>query len=250
MKLNKWRPAIALALLCLFLSGCITMDMTLSLGSDEKWDVVTDIIIDEDMIAMAEEMGEEMDFSDLETDMDATVSDIESEYASQGVSASWETLPPEEDEVGYRMTVSGQGYDVLEDAMFEGGASFTTGTEGGKDVVYVNVGSSPFGEDMGDMEGMDEMGAMMDIEFRFTVEGKEILETNGTLSDDGTSTTWVNTPAPYTATVVTGGGFPTWGWIAIALVCLLLVVVVIAAVIVIVVLSRKKKAKEAETPAE
>ncbi|MBN1122745.1 MAG: hypothetical protein JXJ17_16835 [Anaerolineae bacterium] len=251
MKLNKWWPAVALVLLSLFLTGCITMDMTLSLGSDENWDVVTDIIIDEDMLAMAEEMGEEMDFSDLEADMDTTVGDIQDEYASQGISASWEPLPAEGEDIGYRMTVSGQGYDVLEEAMFEGGASFTTGTEGGKDVVYAEIGTSPFGEDMGDMEGMDEMGAMMDIEFRFTIEGKEILETNGTLSDDGTSVTWVNTPAPYTATVVTGGGFPTWGWIAIALVCLLLVVVVIAAVVVIVVLSKKKKKEqETEAPAE
>jgi len=227
------------------------MNMTLSLGSDENWDAVTDIIIDEDMIAMAEDMGEEMDFTELETDLDTTVGDIQDQYASQGVSASWELLPAEEDQVGYRMTVSGQGYDVLEEAMFEGGASFTPGTQDGKDVVFVEVGSSPFGEDMGDMEGMEDMGAMMDIEFRFTVEGKEILETNGTLSDDKTQATWVNTAAPYTATVVTGGGFPTWGYVAIALVCLLLIVVVIAAVVVIVVLSRKKKKKEeTETPAE
>jgi hypothetical protein len=246
MKLKKWLPAAALILLSVFMSGCITMDMTLSLGSDENWEVVTDIVIDEDLIAFAEEMGEEMDMSELEAELDASVDDA----AAEGVDAYWEPLPAE-DGVGYRMAASGQGYALLADAMFEGEASFTTGTEGGKDVVYVEIGEGLFGDEMGgmeDMEGMDEMAGMMDFEIRFTIEGKEILATNGTLSDDGTSATWINARGPYTATVVTGGGFPTWGWIVIALVCLLLIVVVIVAVVVIVVLSKKKKKQAEEAP--
>ena len=53
------------------------------------------------------------------------------------------------------------------------------------------------------------------------------------------------------AAVVTGGGFPAWGYVAIALVCLLTIVVVIIIVVVVIVLNKKKKQDgEPEAPAE
>jgi hypothetical protein len=103
------------------------------------------------------------------------------------------------------------------------------------------------------MGDIGEMADLMDMEIILTITGREIVDANGTISDDGRSVSWTNQSGPYRATVETGGGgflgdIPTWGWIVAVLCCLGLAFLVVVIVVVVVLVMRNRKKKEAAPP--
>ena len=252
MKVYRGLVVLAPAILALSLSGCFQMDMTVRLEGNERWTTTIDMIFDRDLLDMAGEMGgEAADLSEFESSLDDAVDQIVSEYGEQGVTATWATLDLEDaDEIGYELTIQGQGYDLLNEAVFDGSAIVSTRQEGSRQVVDftlnglgAGLGSEAFGGDLGGQDPM-QMAGVMDVTITFALEGSQVIQTNGAVSEDGRRVEWVNQPGPYTASIVPQRQIPDWLWWAVGTVCCVgLATAVVVAVIVAVVLIRRRKPK-------
>ena len=234
---NQWgifmkgygRLALLIPALALALAGCVDFNLTVTLERGEQWTATMDIVFERD--AFQAFSSEDLDLSEMEADLDNAVAEIEEDYGDQGVTASWSVLDLEdENEVGYQLTMSGQGYDLLNEIVFDDKAQITTRQEGARRVVDFRLAPAE-GDLRSDFFGeLDaDLLALMDISYTFTLEGGEIIETNGRIVGES-KVVWRNEMGPYEATLTEKSiGPEPWVIVLIAVLCLgLLAVIVIA----------------------
>ncbi len=205
MGFRKVFVGLILVLLVSGLAGCVLIDITVVLEPDQNWTATTDYIFDEESLqTLAAMSGEEVDMTEFEADLAAGVEEIRSAYGDRGVTADWSSLPPPEPgKIAYRTTVSGQGYDLLNEAVFDGDGSFTVEQRDNREVVVVSI--LGLGDEFVELLASDEMTQEMGVpgpELRFTLQGADIIETSGEIVD-GNKAVWTNDPGPYEAVVVT-----------------------------------------------
>ena len=259
---NRRSPMLLLAaLLVLGLSGCVKMSITTSFEGDERWSSVVMIEMDQQTFDdMAADVGvDALDLEVMEDDLDDSVNEINDDYGNEGVEASWTSYEPEEEGwIGYRVNISGQGHDLLNEVMFDGQADIRTDADGNVVFSSSSLGSA-VGADQFGGEGLDDLSgvAMFGMEIVFALEGARIIEANGSVDEDEPGRVeWVNQSGPYTATVKPAGGLldlsaiPTWVYVvAGGLCCLSLLVVAIGVAVFFILRSRREEGETASAPA-
>ncbi len=219
--MKKLTFCLSILLIVLLLSGCVSIlsaDTTVNLDKNEKWAVNLEILFEGESYV---EYGQEVI---------AGLNLLTSEGLNTGLDIDFKQLPDRQGNVPYKITVSGEGLDKLNEFLGTPGTFTKTDMDGETQVEFVldatNLSSS--GLDIG-----------FAPELSFTVEGLTIVETNGKKISP-TSVTWKNPNAIMQATFTTatskGMAFPWWA--------ILLIVAGLAAIVVILLITgvfRKKK---------
>lgn len=206
---------VSIFLLAILFTGCVTIlssDTAVKLDESEKWEINQNILIEGDSYSQ---------YSQTVTDgLDTLVADGK----KSGIDITYKKLSNIGSNVPYSIIIKGTGLDKLNETL---GLS-----ENGTPVfnkVTVN-GETAYGFQM-DAVSLSSGGLTLGLapEFKFTIEGMKVLETNGKKS--GNSVTWQNPKTPMTATLVpasSGGGIAWW--------VILLIVVVLAGVALVILL--------------
>jgi hypothetical protein len=235
MKRTRTLRAIGAAGLVLALTGCIKLDMDLTVHADDTVDGTMIFGFNREMSDM---MGEEADMFDGM--MDELLDMDLGEDAPDEV-----TVEPYDDGtfVGQEMTF--QGMPLEEFGGDEGTSELRLARDGDEFVFEGDMDMSDTGE-MGDVPpGMLEGMMEFDMRVSITFPG-EVLEHNGSLS--GTTVTWepevgeTNEMFARASESGGGGGMPVWLWIVIG-------VVVVAGLVAMLFLFSRSKAEPAAVAA-
>lgn len=241
MRRNHALRALGAGVLALALAGCMKVDMSLDVGSDDTVDGTIIFGVERsmaDMMGGADSMAEEMLGDTTGLPEGATTEPWEDDdYV--GVQATFEDAPLDEfSEGGFSIVHEGDEFVVT------GEADMTGATEGLGD-LGTDLGTES-GSDLGDLgdleDSLEGMTESFDIKISMTFPG-EIIETNGEV--DGTTVTWrpaVDGPSELTARAKDSGGaggLPIWAWILIG-------VAVIGAVVALLFFFSRSKSKPAD----
>lgn len=208
----------SILLLAIFFSGCVTIlssDTVVKLDASEKWEVNQNILI------------EGSSYKDYGQTVIDGLDTLVSEGKNSGLEVTYKKLTDKGGNVPYSITIKGEGLDKLNETL-----GFAEDGSPAFNKVTVN-GETAYGFQM-DAISLSSGGLTLGLapEFKFTIEGMKVLETNGKKS--GNSVTWENPKTAMTATLVPatpskGGGITWWvillivvGLSGIALVILLI----------------------------
>ena len=160
-----------LCTLCLLLSACVTIlseDMDIELRPKETWAMQVQFTV-----PAAEAQANALLFNQS---LNEFVADIQ----AKGSSAEWQILElDEEGHQPYRITMSGQGYDTLNNGVF-----------GGETVITRDDDSSN-PQQLHFQLGTNDISIGEAFQTTFTLRGGKILTSNGTQTNN-TTVTWAN----------------------------------------------------------
>jgi len=146
---------VLLLVLALILSACGVVEQEVTLAKDEKWSAETRLTLDQQTLAL-------INPADIEQKLEAAKADM----SSIDVSYKWKKHTNDDGSLTYTINTSGTGYNVLNTAVFDGGASIQTIDEDGTtEFSYTAIG------DFSDYALVLHVG--------------EVIETNGVVSDKG-----------------------------------------------------------------
>jgi hypothetical protein len=195
----------SIVLLAILFSGCVTIlssDTLVKLDASEKWELTQNILI---------EGSSYKDYGQTVIDgLDTLVADGK----NSGLEVTYKKLTDKGENVPYSITIKGEGLDKLNETL-----GFAEDGSPAFNKVTVN-GETAYGFQM-DAISLSSGGLTLGLapEFKFTIEGMKVLETNGKKS--GNSVTWENPKSAMTATLVPatsgGGGGITW-WVILLII--------------------------------
>jgi hypothetical protein len=207
---------VSIFLLAILFTGCVTIlssDTTVKLDESEKWEINQEILFE----------GES--FKEYGQTVTDGLNSLVTEGKTSGVDITFKEQPARGGNIPYTITIKGEGIDKLNQML----GSTENGTPAFNKVT-VN-GESAYGFQM-DATSMSSGGLDLGLspEFTFTIEGMNVLETNGKKS--GNSVTWKNPTTTMTAALApassSGGGMAWW--------LILLIVVGVAAIALVILL--------------
>jgi hypothetical protein len=220
--MKKLAFVLSMVLGVLLFSGCVTIlssDTTVNLDKNEKWAVNQELLFEGESFV---EYGEAViDGLNLLT----------AEGLNTGLDIEFEQLPDRQGNIPYRVTISGEGLDKLNEIFGTPGAFTKTEVDGEILVEF-------------ELDATNLSSGGLDIgfapELTFNIEGLKIVTTNGK-KNSPTSVTWENPNAIMRATFTTatskGMAFPWW--------VILVIVVGLAAIVLVILLAtgvfKKKK---------
>ncbi len=173
-----------LLLLALLVVGCGgQIDQTVTLYKDETWAAEMSIRLPAEAVAL---LGST-------TELDQSIEEGVAEIQAMGADASWSSRR-EDTTLIYTIESSGDGYAVLQEAVFGGNAEIYTQNVGGEEQIYFAYDG-----------GGDLSGAF----FTLTLIGGEIISTNGQQIDDST-VQWANMYGTMEAVLVGKSRFNIW----------------------------------------
>ncbi len=222
---RKFRVGIVglLAMVVVLLSGCIDIRQEITLKADEQWEAHMLITFPASIV---EQMGEE----EL-GNQEESFAQAEEEAKAQGVDAKMEMRREDNGDVVFDITMSGQGWALLNETMFNNAATLSE-TDGRISLRY----------DAGEMSSFAEMGGS----YVFVLNAGRIHSSNAGEVRGGTAT-WENPTSPIEAEVSAGGG----GGGSVGLIIGLVVAgVVLVAVVVFVLLYLRGRRVSSQPPTE
>jgi len=224
--MKKLMFGLSLLLALMLFSGCVTIlssDTTVNLDKNQKWVVNQELLFEgESFVEYGQEVIDGLNM-------------LASEGLNTGMEIEFKQLPDRQGNVPYRVTISGEGLEKLNELFGSPGAFITTEVDGETLVEFV-------------LDGTNLNSGGLDIgfapELSFTVEGLTVVATNGK-KNSPTSVTWKNPSAIMQATFTTsaskGMAFPWWA--------ILLIVAGLAAIVLVILLItgvfKKKKPQSA-----
>lgn len=224
--MKKLTLGLSILLAAMLFSGCVTIlssDTTVNLDKNEKWAINLELLFEGESFG---EYGQEV-INGLNL--------LTSDGLNTGLDIDFKQLPDRQGNVPYRVTVSGEGIDRLNEFLGTPGAFTKTEVDGETQIEFV-------------MDATNLSSGGLDIgltpELSFTVEGLTVVATNGK-KNSPTSVTWKNPNAIMQATFTTSTGkgmaFPWWAilLIVVGLVAIVMVILLIAGVF------KKKKPQSA-----
>ena len=208
-----------LAIGILLLSGCINMREEITLKPDENWEAYIEITVPAATVQM---VGEEQ-LKSSQADWEKQ----QKEYEGQGVKAKLDSKKESNGDYVYSVTMSGKGYDLLNQTSFGGDATIKT-LENGHIQFKLDPGA-------GDMTSLTQMGGSL----TFVLKAGKVHSANGTIK--GGTVTWENPTTPLEAEVSPGGGGGGGSTVLIVVLVLLALVVLVVVVVVLLYMRGKKK---------
>jgi hypothetical protein len=228
--MKNLRLVLSLLLGVLLFSGCVTIlssDTTVNLDKNEKWVVNQELLFEGESFA---EYGQAV-IEGLNL--------LASEGLNTGLDIEFKQLPDRQGNVPYKVTLSGEGLDKL-DELFGSPGAFTKTEMDGETLIEFELDATNLTS-----SGLDIGFAP---ELSFTVEGLTVVATNGK-KNSPSSVTWKNPSALMQATFTTasskGLAFPWW---AIMLIVVGLVAIVLVILLVTGVFKKKKLQTQYGTP--
>lgn len=225
--MKKFNLLISIFLLAILFSGCVTIlssDTTVKLDESEKWEISQEILFEGESF---KEYGQ--------TVMDG-LNALVTEGKTSGLDIAFKEQPDRGGNIPYTITIKGEGIDKLNEML----GSTENGTPAFNKVTV--DGKTAYGFQM-DATSMSSGGLDLGLspEFTFTIEGMQVVETNGKKS--GNSVTWKNPTTTMTAALApassSGGGIAWW-------VILLIIVGLAAIAFVILLVTGVFKKKQAQ----
>jgi hypothetical protein len=186
---------VSFILIAVLFSSCVTVlssDTTVKLNNKENWEVSQEILFEGESF---KEYGQ--------TVVDG-LNVLAEQYKSLGGSVEFKELATKQGNIPYQVVIKGEGLETLNNLLGVPGA-FTKSEVNGKTVYEFSM------DGMSMSTGGLSLGTSPD--FSFTLEGMNIVETNGK-KNSSTSVTWKNSSDVLTATLTpagrTAGSFPWW----------------------------------------
>jgi predicted enzyme related to lactoylglutathione lyase len=130
---RRFLGLLAIATL-LLLAGCGTMDTEVTFYKGERWQTIMEVYLLPATVSM---MGGE---ASLEAEMERSMPEVEDEE----VEFSWEKERHEDGGVTYRFTIKGEGWDQLNEGVFDGRATITRDESGQVHLSYYTMGDIGF----------------------------------------------------------------------------------------------------------
>ncbi len=203
---------LPILLVVMLFSGCVTIlssDTTVSLDKNEKWVVNLELLFEgESFVEYGQAVIEGLNL-------------LASEGLNTGMEIEFRQLPDRQGNIPYRVAISGEGLDKLNELFGTPGAFIKTEVDGETLVEF-------------ELDGTNLSSGGLDFgfapELSFTVEGLTVVATNGK-KNSPTSVTWKNPGTLMQATLTTastGLAFPWWA--------ILLIVAGLAAIVLVILL--------------
>jgi hypothetical protein len=220
--MKKFIFGLSILLAAILFTGCVTIlssDTTVSLNKGDKWTVNQELLFEgESFVEGGQEVIDGLNM-------------LTSEGLNTGLKIEFKQLPDRQGNIPYRVTISGEGLDKLNELFGSPGAFIKTEADGETLVEFM-------------LDGTNLSSGGLDIgfasELSFTVEGLKVVETNGK-KNSPTSVTWKNPSGIMQATFATstskGMAFPWW---AIVLIVIGLAAIVLVILLVTGVFKKKK----------
>ena len=210
--MKKLKFGLSIILMALLFSGCVSIlsaDTTVNLDKNEKWSINLELLFEGESF---KEFGQQLiDGLNLLT----------AEGLNTGLDIQFKQMPDRQGNVPYKVTISGEGLEKLNEFFGTPGAFTKTEVDGETLVEF-------------EMDATNLSSGGLDIgfapELSFTVEGLRVVATNGK-KNSPTSVTWKNPNAIMQATFTTSAGkgmvLPWWAILFIGIGLLAIVVVVL-----------------------
>jgi len=228
--MKKLTLVLSFLLCALLFSGCVTIlssDTTVNLDKNEKWVVNQELLFEgESFVEYGQAVIDGLNM-------------LVAEGLNTGLDIEFKQLPDRQGNIPYKVTISGEGLENLNE-LFGSPGAFTINEIDGETLVEFALDATNLSSG-----GLDIGFAP---ELTFTVEGLRVLATNEK-KNSSSSVTWVNPydtmQATFTTAASKGVGFPWWA--------ILLIVVGLAAIVLIVlwatgVFKKKKPQNSYGTP--
>lgn len=197
---------IGLVLLSSLISGCSTGALSLtvdvSLYAEEAWKADAEIVYSQLQI---ETMGEELSL---------LIEESVAMWRNAGLQASYVKRTTQAGNLEYDLTISGEGYALLNQAFFDGLATIELVPQ--ENPSQVNFSFFPMGS-----------WFSLALSRKFTLHAGSILSSNGTVIDERT-VTWYNPVDTMQATVTPIQAAPSAAWLLLGGAALLIFVLVLA----------------------
>jgi len=225
MQRKRYGMMAIVVLMVVLLSGCFHVRQEVTLKADDNWDGVMEITFPASAV---EQIGEEQLLMSQE-DMEEGTAEAE----AKGIEAEFEMRKEDNGDVVWRMTYSGQGMALLNEALFEDVTAFTADENGRVKFYY----------DPGEITEMTSMGGS----YTFVLNVGKVHSSNAT-ETEGNTLIWENPTGPLEAEVEAGAA---GGGLSVGIIILLVVLglVVIAVVVVLLLYLRGKQAQAPAAPA-
>lgn len=209
--MKKLMLVLSLLLSVLLFSGCVTIlssDTTVNLDKNEKWVVNQELLFEgESFVEYGQAVIDGLNM-------------LAAEGLNTGLDIEFKQLPDRQGNIPYKVTISGEGLENLNE-LFGSPGAFILNEMDGETLVEFELDATNLSSG-----GLDIGFAP---ELTFTVEGLRVLATNGK-KNSSSSVTWVNPYETMSATFTTaaskGVGFPWWA--------ILLIIVGVAAIVLVV----------------
>ncbi len=152
---TKFWGGVILLLAVFLLSACGSIEQDVTILKNEKWRAETRLILDEQTLVM-------VDLADVEQKLD----EAQAQAVALGADFQWKKQVNDDGGVTYLMNMSGTGYDLLNQIVFDGAAT----------IQQV------------DADGVTELSFFPSFDvsdYALTLHVGDVLETNGTISSKG-----------------------------------------------------------------
>lgn len=172
----------------LLLSACVPIlstDTRLDLGGDEEWKILINLLLPA--------LDAEANIIVLQTALSEALPKIQ----AQGIQVEWGSLDPDNNgDTPFLITMSGKGYSLLNDAIFDGEQvlSFDLSSPGQKRILF-------------NLQPTNDLFSSA-AKTTFTLRGGKVVATNGTQLDDST-VQWTN-PNGIMEAVIEEAGSTSW----------------------------------------
>ncbi|MGB9723463.1 MAG: zinc-ribbon domain-containing protein [Chloroflexia bacterium] len=220
-RLRLWLGAIVLLVLAGILGGCFQLRQELTLMSGERWEARMEMTVPASVVSM---MGEAQ-----RQELEAEGKREQERLQAQGISAQVSTRKTDQGDYILSVQVAGQGWELLNRAVFTG----TARIEPLGERLRFSYDPSKQGEMA--LSSLYQFGG----KYTFVLNAGTIYSSNATKVSGGTAT-WENPTGEITAEVgLGGGGMPLW----LIIVLVIVGVILLAAVALFFWLRRPRAAK-------
>lgn len=205
---------VSILFLTILFTGCVTIlsaETTVKIDKSENWELTQELLFESESY---KEYGQ-----DVVDGLNAMVAEGE----TSGLDVSFKQLPDQQGNVPYTVTIKGAGLDKLNEVLGtaeDGTPAFNRVTVNGETVYGFQLDGAAL------TIGGLAIGASP--EFKFTIEGMKVVQTNGK-KNGANSVTWNDQLETMTATFspAASGGTLSWWIIPVAVVGLAIIVLIV-----------------------
>jgi hypothetical protein len=181
---------LAIAMLALLLTGCISVQTNVALHGNGSWNGVQAITLSPDFVELMESEGEDLS-SDTEG-LDEWLQEAQSAGGNANVNASFNEVKGEDGSLSYVLQADGSEYDALNQVLFQGEADISVADVNGQRQVTIRYDAASATEGGGETTAAEEeMSAEMLELFGFSIitriSGGEIINHNADRVEGGTA---------------------------------------------------------------